>query len=70
MLNDEIPSQRFQQRYPTLRPLVLTLKHLLFLRGLNKPYHGGLSSYALVLMVVAFLQTPELYGNKQDIGKD
>ena len=41
---------------PELAPLVLVLKQLLYERGLNDPYTGGLSSYALVVMVAAVLQ--------------
>jgi hypothetical protein len=39
-------------RLPSLRPIVLCLKRLLAVHGLNDPFSGGLSSYALVLMVV------------------
>lgn len=44
---------------PPLRPLVLTLKQLLASRGLSDGYRGGLSSYALVLMAAALLQSHE-----------
>lgn len=39
-----------------LRPLVYVLKQILFLANLNDPFTGGVNSYALVLMVVAFIQ--------------
>ena len=39
-------------RLPSLRPIVLSLKRLLAVHGLNDPFTGGLSSYGLVLMVV------------------
>jgi len=42
--------------FPELAPLVLVLKQLLYERGLNDPYAGGLSSYALVIMVAAVVQ--------------
>lgn len=42
--------------HPQLAPLVIVLKQLLYERGLNDPYHGGLPSYALVVMVAAVLQ--------------
>jgi DNA polymerase sigma len=38
-----------------LRTLVLLLKQFLHVRGLNKTFHGGLSSYCLVLMAHSFL---------------
>lgn len=42
--------------YPILEPLVLVLKQFLVQRDLNQPFNGGLSSYALIVMVVAFLK--------------
>lgn len=39
-----------------LRPLVYIIKHLLYMAELNDPYQGGLSSYGLILMIVALLQ--------------
>ena len=39
-----------------LRPLVFVLKQLVFMAGLNDPFTGGINSYGLILMVVAFLQ--------------
>jgi DNA polymerase sigma len=41
---------------PALRPLTLTLKALLRGAGLNEVFWGGLSSYAVTLMVVAHLK--------------
>lgn len=46
-------------RYPPLKPLALLLKQLLNLTGLADPYTGGLSSYGLVVMVVAYFQLLE-----------
>lgn len=57
--------ERYLNVYPCLRYLVLPLKQLLFNSGMNNPYEGGLTSYALVLMIVSFLQY-KLY-NKQSI---
>eukprot|EP00916_Digyalum_oweni_P014157 GHVL01023225.1.p1 GENE.GHVL01023225.1~~GHVL01023225.1.p1 ORF type:complete len:721 (+),score=74.70 GHVL01023225.1:94-2256(+) len=61
----------YNSMFPTLRPLALVLKQLLKAGGVNKPFEqGGLSSYALVLMIVGFLQTPELYQAKpKDLGR-
>jgi len=43
-------------QHPTLRPVVLVLKQLLRQEGLNDPFNGSLSSYALYLLVAAFLE--------------
>jgi DNA polymerase sigma len=43
-------------RYPETIPLVLVIKELLAQRHLNEPFTGGVSSYAVVLMVVAVFQ--------------
>jgi len=40
---------------PALQPLVLTLKQLLHRHGLKSAFTGGLSSYALVVLVSRFL---------------
>lgn len=42
--------------YWELKPLVLVLKYFLLQRDLNETYTGGLGSYALVLLVISFLQ--------------
>ena len=39
-----------------IEPLILVLKQMLKVNGLNEPYKGGLSSYGLLLMIVAFIQ--------------
>jgi hypothetical protein len=41
---------------PSLVPLVLVLKQFLQEKGLHDPFTGGLSSYALTIMVAAILQ--------------
>lgn len=55
-----LQSSMFVQRlcvvHPQLPPLVLVLKQLLLQRGLSDSYTGGLSSYALSIMVAAILQ--------------
>jgi DNA polymerase sigma len=38
-----------------IEPLILVLKQMLKVNGLNDPYKGGLSSYGLLLMIVAFI---------------
>ena len=42
---------------PRMRMLVLLVKSWAKRRDLNDPYHGSLSSYAYVLLVIFFLQT-------------
>ncbi len=39
-----------------IEPLILVIKHMLKVWGYNDPYRGGLSSYALFLLIVSFLQ--------------
>ncbi|KAL9546783.1 hypothetical protein MBANPS3_006491 [Mucor bainieri] len=43
-------------KYPGLRPISLVVKHLLSLRALNEVFSGGLGGYAIVCLVVSFLQ--------------
>ena len=42
--------------YPQLRPLAITLKYFLFVRQLHVVFWGGLSSHALVLLVIHLLK--------------
>ena len=44
------------EEFPQLRPLYLLVKTTLNVRGLSDPATGGLGSYALVCMIVAFLR--------------
>ena len=46
----------FVQQFPILPKLVLVLKQFLAQRNLHEVFFGGISSYALVLLVVSFLQ--------------
>ncbi|CAH8429466.1 unnamed protein product [Dicrocoelium dendriticum] len=48
--------QAYIKTFPCLPPLVFVLKQFLLQRSLNEVWTGGLSSYALILMVVRFLQ--------------
>lgn len=41
--------------YKPLKPILLVLKHILVKTELNDPYKGGLTSYGLILMIVAFI---------------
>lgn len=42
--------------YKMFKPMVLVLKQLIFTAKVHDPYQGGLSSYGLILLVVAYLQ--------------
>lgn len=57
--------QSYIKAYPSLKPLVLVLKNLIKIHQLNDPYHGGLSSYGILLLVVAYIQQ---YGESQSLG--
>ncbi|XP_017052510.1 inactive non-canonical poly(A) RNA polymerase protein Trf4-2 isoform X2 [Drosophila ficusphila] len=47
----------FMRKFPEMPKLVMVLKQFLSLQGLNEVYSsGGVSSYALTLMVISFLQ--------------
>jgi len=48
--------KKFIQQCPAIKPLNIVLKQFLELIDLNKVFTGGLSSYALTLMVISFLQ--------------
>lgn len=39
-----------------IEPLILVIKHMLHVWGCNDSYRGGLSSYALFLLTVSYLQ--------------
>lgn len=53
-------------QFTDLKPIVMVLKKLLQINNLNSPYHGGLSSYSLVLMTYAFLARYDV----QQMGKN
>ncbi len=42
--------------YPCLHPLTVLLKCFLYVRQFNNTYKGGISSYCLFIMIVAFLK--------------
>lgn len=46
----------YMREIEVVEPLILVLKHMLKVWNFNDPYHGGLSSYAVFLMIVSFLQ--------------
>ena len=49
-------TQNWMDEFPQLRPIYLIVKTTLDVRGLTDPSTGGLGSYALVCMIVAFLR--------------
>jgi non-canonical poly(A) RNA polymerase PAPD5/7 len=50
---------RYMDALPPLRPLTFVLKYFLAARGTNQPYSGGMGSFMLQMMIVAFLQQRE-----------
>lgn len=52
--------KKYLQTYEPLKYLVVAFKQLIYNSKLNDPYQGGLTSYALILMIVAFLQVVSL----------
>jgi non-canonical poly(A) RNA polymerase PAPD5/7 len=48
--------ENYLETFKHLRYLVLAFKQLIFNGQLNDPFQGGLSSYGLILMIVAYLQ--------------
>lgn len=48
--------KQYLTEYEVLEPLVFATKTLLKLSYLNDPYKGGISSYGIILMIVAFLK--------------
>ena len=59
---------QLQNDFPLLKPLTLVLKQFLVEKGLNDPYLGGLSSYALVIMITSCLQRFSHIHRSADLG--
>ena len=59
---------KYLKEYESLEPLLFTLKTILKISELNDPYNGGLSSYALVLMLAYFFEHQKKL--KKTINKD
>eukprot|EP00826_Nyctotherus_ovalis_P057740 TRINITY_DN7902_c0_g1_i6.p6 TRINITY_DN7902_c0_g1~~TRINITY_DN7902_c0_g1_i6.p6 ORF type:complete len:153 (-),score=31.35 TRINITY_DN7902_c0_g1_i6:109-567(-) len=49
--------------YPILRPVCVVLKRLLKARGLNRPFTGGMGSFVLTVMAIAFLRLGNAYAS-------
>ena len=60
--------KKLMKEYDTLEILLFPLKTMLKISGLNDPYNGGLSSYALILMIVYFLEYQKKI--KKEINKE
>jgi non-canonical poly(A) RNA polymerase PAPD5/7 len=50
--------QRYLDEEPAVKPLALLIKYYLKQFGMNEPYTGGLGSYALIIMIISYLQVP------------
>ncbi|KAI9311760.1 hypothetical protein BX666DRAFT_1992158 [Dichotomocladium elegans] len=48
--------RKMMAKQPGLRPLSLLIKHFLAMRNLNEVFTGGMGGYAIVCMVMSFLQ--------------
>lgn len=59
----------FHEEFPTLRMLFKVVKQILAMRGLNIGSHGGLTSYPLIIMIVAALKFSEGKIDRLDAGK-
>ena len=59
----------FQSEFPTLRSLYILLKAALAVRGLDKPFTGGLSSYPLLVAIVNALKHCEFKTNRKDAAR-
>lgn len=52
--------QDFLKENEVIEPLILVLKQYLKVCQFNDPYYGGISSYALFLLLVSFLQSRQI----------
>jgi len=63
--------KKYLDEEPVVKPLALLLKYYLKQFGMNEPYTGGLGSYALLIMIISYLQLyrPVIKPEKQkDLG--
>ena len=61
--------KKLKKEYDTLEILLFPLKTMLKISELNDPYNGGLSSYALILMIVYFLEYQKKIKKEININK-
>lgn len=52
-------TKTFLDALPPLRPLAIFLKYFLQARALHEPYSGGVGSFTLLMMLIAFFQQRE-----------
>lgn len=48
--------------FPQLKPLFFTIKSLTYHFKLNDPKNGGIRTYAMVIMIMSFLQNERMKG--------
>ena len=53
-------------RIPIVQKLIVIFKHILFIRSYNSNFTGGIGSYCLFIMIVAFLKNKNI-GEGNDI---
>jgi len=49
-------TKKMIEMFPAIEKLILVLKYVLKISELNDPYHGGLSSYGMLLLLIAYFQ--------------
>ncbi|XP_055297756.1 non-canonical poly(A) RNA polymerase protein Trf4-1-like [Sitodiplosis mosellana] len=64
----EVLMSEYKQKYPKFVKLTLVLKLLMKERGLNVRFTGGITSHALTLMVINYLQTHPEDNNGANLG--
>lgn len=47
-------------RIPIVQKLIILFKHILFIRSYNSNFTGGIGSYCLFVMIVAFVKSRNL----------
>lgn len=48
--------KKWLEKFPSAQKIVILFKHLLSFKHLNENYRGGIGSYCLFVMVMAFIQ--------------
>ena len=56
--------KEWMSAYPSLHTVSIVLKDLLKRRDLNNIYKGGISSYALIIVVIAYMHAKQLTDEK------
>lgn len=54
--NIQVKQNGYLDYYPQLQHLIFILKKFIYTSKLFGPYKGGLSSYGLILMIIAYIQ--------------